>query len=546
MESKAYILGVDDEFINRELITEVLKERYEVACVADGAECLQIVADRKPDLILIDVNMPQGMDGLETCRSIQADEENLEIPIIFMSSLASLKERKAIYKAGGEGYLTKPLDPEELLTKVELTLKTRRSLAQLRQAAEEANSVALSAMTTSGEMGEVLRFLQESFSCSNYQSLLELVLSTLKELGLEGVARVAGEDDHHLHINESFLPSLEMMILKNIYENRRIMTLGKSTIFTSERAVIMVHNMPIDDEESFGRLKDILAMMIDSVDARVAALQTRVKLAKREKTLADLLESQTKKSQETQAQLEMEAMEANKVALSAMTTSGELGEVLRFLQDSFFCEDYKSLVDQVFDTLEAFGLEGAVCLINNDKVETYTRGTKLDSEEQAALDTISLHKRIMNVGASTIFTAERVLILVRDIADGDQETFGRLKDILATMIVSVDARAASLETNIKLLKREKSLADLLEVLEQSAAEIRLQQAQLREKSVERFSRMIHEIEDSFNKLGFGLSEEQEHALMKVVAHAETDILALSDSGFNLEKRLARLAKREAI
>lgn len=544
MAKQAFILGVDSKLENRQFLESALEKQYEIQFVTEGAECLQVVSRRQPDLILIDVGIGGDIDGLETCRSLQADDINREIPIIFLSSNASLKERKEIYKAGGEGYLIKPLDVDELLAKIELTLKHRQSYAQLKIEAQEANQVALSAMTTSGEMGEVLRFLQDSYLCNDYFSLVELVFTALEGLGLEGVVRVAGEDEHHIHVKEEFLPSLEMMILKNIYANRRIMTVGKSTIFTAERAVIMIHNMPIDDEETFGRLKDILAMMIESVDARVAAMQTRIKLAQREKTLATLLEAQKKQYKETQAQLKMEAMEANKVALSAMTTSCEMGEVLRFLQDSFACTDYQSLVDLIFSTLESLELEGVICLIQKGRPVIYNREIQLTPEEQSALENIEAYERIMIVGNSTLFTAERVVILVRDIVNSDEENFGRLKDILATMIVSADASASGLETSLKLIQKEQTLADMLETLEQSAAEIRVEQAKLRAKSVERFSRMIHEIEESFNHMGFGLSEEQEHVMMRVVAHTETDIIALSDSGFDLENRLAKLAKRQ--
>ena len=88
MSQKALILCVDDEPVNLVIMEELLQDRYELLTAKSGEGCLQQVSLLVPDLILLDVNMPE-LDGLETCERLKADPETAEIPIIFVSALAS-------------------------------------------------------------------------------------------------------------------------------------------------------------------------------------------------------------------------------------------------------------------------------------------------------------------------------------------------------------------------------------------------------------------------------------------------------------------------
>lgn len=117
MDKRPYILGVDDDEYNRLIIEDVLEEEYEVSCVTNGQECLDAVQIRKPNLILLDVWMPV-LDGLETCRKLKADPNTKDICILFLSALAREEDKSAGLEAGGNGYITKPINPDKLLEEV--------------------------------------------------------------------------------------------------------------------------------------------------------------------------------------------------------------------------------------------------------------------------------------------------------------------------------------------------------------------------------------------------------------------------------------------
>ena len=108
-----YILAADDEPTNLLIIEEALMDDYEVETVVDGVECLNSIKNRRPDLLLVDVAMP-NMDGIEVCQNIRSEEELKNIPIIMLSGFASKEDIERGLEAGADDYFTKPFEPSVL------------------------------------------------------------------------------------------------------------------------------------------------------------------------------------------------------------------------------------------------------------------------------------------------------------------------------------------------------------------------------------------------------------------------------------------------
>jgi len=129
----ARILVVDDFPTNLHLLEGILlKQGYDVRLAPDGAFALQFVQTQQPDLILLDVNMPE-IDGYEVCRRIKTDPDTQAIPVVFISALGETQDKLKGFAAGGVDYIAKPFHAEEVLARVNthLTLYTlRRNLEQ--------------------------------------------------------------------------------------------------------------------------------------------------------------------------------------------------------------------------------------------------------------------------------------------------------------------------------------------------------------------------------------------------------------------------------
>jgi two-component system cell cycle response regulator len=136
-ESRGRILAVDNITANLKLLRRILETSgYEVFEVEDGDSAIQAAKEKKPDLILLDVNMPV-MNGYETCARLKADESTRGIPIIFISALDDADAKYKAFQSGGVDYIIKPVGIEEVQARVEIHLSNQRLQSQLRAINQE-------------------------------------------------------------------------------------------------------------------------------------------------------------------------------------------------------------------------------------------------------------------------------------------------------------------------------------------------------------------------------------------------------------------------
>lgn len=120
---ESQILVVDDTPANLKLITGILASHgYRVRAASSGRLALKTVAVELPDLILLDVKMPD-MDGYEVCRRLKSEERSRMIPVIFISALTDTEDKIQGFRAGGVDYITKPFQAEEVHARVSTHLK---------------------------------------------------------------------------------------------------------------------------------------------------------------------------------------------------------------------------------------------------------------------------------------------------------------------------------------------------------------------------------------------------------------------------------------
>lgn len=145
------ILVVDDQPINIKLLQRKLeREGFIVETATTGVECLDAVADNPPDLILLDVMMPE-MDGIETCQRLKEAPETEDIPIIFITAKSSKEGKLEGLGAGASDYITKPIDLDETLARVKTQLRIqevyRQNLELQRRLGEARKAAAVGAIT---------------------------------------------------------------------------------------------------------------------------------------------------------------------------------------------------------------------------------------------------------------------------------------------------------------------------------------------------------------------------------------------------------------
>jgi twitching motility two-component system response regulator PilH len=114
---KLVVLADDSPLIHRHTVPILEDEGYEVISANDGAEALEIIRARRPDLVITDVEMPR-MDGYALCKALKSDDDTAHLPVLLCSSLGESADLEKGFDAGADDYLVKPVIPEELTTRV--------------------------------------------------------------------------------------------------------------------------------------------------------------------------------------------------------------------------------------------------------------------------------------------------------------------------------------------------------------------------------------------------------------------------------------------
>jgi two-component system alkaline phosphatase synthesis response regulator PhoP/two-component system response regulator VicR len=137
------ILAVDDErHIVRLVQINLEKEGYEVVTASTGREALEKVASENPDLIVMDVMMPE-MDGFEALEKLKADPETANIPVIMLTAKAQDADVFSGWQKGADLYLTKPFNPAELLTFVKRILANQNMEAEATFTVDEKDTFSI-------------------------------------------------------------------------------------------------------------------------------------------------------------------------------------------------------------------------------------------------------------------------------------------------------------------------------------------------------------------------------------------------------------------
>lgn len=152
LQPKTEILVVDDMLDNLRLLSNLLlSQGYEVRKATSGTMALRSAQSQPPDLILLDINMPD-MDGYEVCRQLKAIDATRAIPVIFLSALDDALDKVKAFKLGGADYIAKPFQVEELLVRIETQLTVQRFTQTLEKQVE----------TRTAELTQVLQHLKQT------------------------------------------------------------------------------------------------------------------------------------------------------------------------------------------------------------------------------------------------------------------------------------------------------------------------------------------------------------------------------------------------
>ncbi len=279
------VLVTDDDEFMRVMIAESIGGHFTIVEASSGDECLEVAARERPDVILLDVEMA-GIDGYETCRRLKADFELDSIPVIFVSSHDEIGARLRGYEAGGEDYILKPFDAEELHAKVSNLLAKLSQAAQLKEMANYASRTAMTAMSSASEVGSLLQALQVFNNCADFKALVDATLNGLTSYGLEGAVQIRTPNGTLTTTTRGEASPLEASVIGHMAGMDRIVQYRNRLSITYPAVSLLVSNMPTEDPDRCGRLRDHLAVLVESAEVRTNTLMSDARSRQRGERIA--------------------------------------------------------------------------------------------------------------------------------------------------------------------------------------------------------------------------------------------------------------------
>ncbi len=280
MSTGLRLFVVDDDPVLTEIFMATLEDDFQLETFASAEACLARLGEQKPDIFLLDVSLP-GIDGCQLCRQLKDDWDTQDIPVLFVSGSDDIEARLLCYDAGGEDFISKPFDPNELLRKLRIAAQLINGRRQLHEQAGYAQRTAMSAMVSMGELGVVLQFLSKSFACESAEELAAAMLDSMRQYDLQAAVQVRlGDEVLSLSENGRDLP-LETSVLNHVSQAGRIFQFKSRCVFNYGRVTLMVNNMPLDDADRCGRIRDNGALLAEGADARLKAIEAELAAQRR-------------------------------------------------------------------------------------------------------------------------------------------------------------------------------------------------------------------------------------------------------------------------
>ncbi|NMR27892.1 response regulator [Pseudoalteromonas sp. NEC-BIFX-2020_015] len=284
------ILAVDDEPFNLEIIEELLESDFDLKMASSGPECLSVVEDYDPQVILLDVSMPK-MNGYEVCTKLKENPNTAHIIVMFVSARGTVEERMEGYSVGAEDYIVKPFGHEELRLKLKNLNQIIIDKENLEQQVEEATSTAFNAMANSSEMGQIVNYIENIALINDVDILAQALVSCLSSFDLQSNIefRFINDDPQHFALRGVCSP-IVIELFDMLKSKGRLHEFSHRILVNYEFISLLILNMPDHDQDKHGRIRDHVCFLVSVTEQQLKAILTRKKLEQQETKLNEVVD----------------------------------------------------------------------------------------------------------------------------------------------------------------------------------------------------------------------------------------------------------------
>lgn len=380
------VMIIDDDEITAALLGISLQDDFEILAVVSGEDGLGRIGAFRPEVVLLDIVM-EGIDGYETCRRLRELEcwgTTAEQPaVVFVSSHDTLEERLLAYESGGDDFIVKPPAPAEVQRKVRAMVKLVAERKRLAAEKDSVQQMAMGFLTNLGENGTALQYLRGGFACADVSELARLTIAALDEYGLRAHVQMRPPGSCMTFSPSGTASPLEESVFAQVRGLDRIFQFHRRLIVNYPHVSVLVDNLPVEDEDRCGRLRDHLAIIAEGCESSLVALIHLAEIEDRTRRLKGAAESvriaiETLRGQYRRQQAEtriilhkLSEQFGNDLIFMGLTEKQEdqlqallsraVEEALQLFQRGLdFDEQLGGLLDGIRDDAEFSGQEGAV------------------------------------------------------------------------------------------------------------------------------------------------------------------------------------------
>ena len=287
---KKKVLVVDDDPAVSDLLVALLSEKYQALTAGcDQSDLVDFCRQEKPSCILLDVNLGNS-DGRDLCLRIKQDFGDSAPPIIFISGDDSEENVISCFEQGGDDFIAKPFSAEQVVRKVESLLRYDTLFRNLQSQSEELSELVTTTMSQASSYGAVLTMVKQINVANTEQGIAQCVFDYLASQGLTSSIYFKNLFGNSCYDQKAKICS---PIIKEVFElahnRQRLYKMGTRLLVSDKHVSILVKNPPPENAEEYGVFIDVIAVIIEALEARYLGLLREQRLSKLHTELSQVI-----------------------------------------------------------------------------------------------------------------------------------------------------------------------------------------------------------------------------------------------------------------
>lgn len=255
--------------------------------VADLSELAKQVGQKKYRALVFDCTNHKGLD-IRYCEQLASQDTLKDIPIVVITSGYTLQEKLKAYDIGCDDFIDSNTPGDEVCARITKSVFHQIATEQLSSRLAMATDAARTAMMDNSDLGANIQFLLQVHNCDNLDQLGQQFFSTIERYGLACSLQMRSEIGNKDMEANGMSKDLESQLLFQLKDKGRIVDFGRRTIVNYDRVSLLIKNMPVDDPEKYGAIKDNIFCLAQGINSRIISLEDKHKLLSEKDALRKL------------------------------------------------------------------------------------------------------------------------------------------------------------------------------------------------------------------------------------------------------------------